>query len=192
MASSAGVGMVKRAPFMWVAVGGVGLGHAAQERKDVLGDDLEHGGGIAVLQPRPAHFLVSDAAASADLVLAGGEDAPLDRLAQPVGLVLLAGMRLVQPAHEQQVGDLLDHLQGIGDAARPEGVPDAIDLVAQFTCEHCGSVCYYKSGRNLARVSDPSSGASFLKTELARFSPRHFPPGFAFRAIQVTGASAPA
>jgi hypothetical protein len=43
---------------------------------------------------------------------------------------------LVEALVENQVGDLLDDLEGIGEAARPEIVPDAIDLAAQFTCKH--------------------------------------------------------
>ena len=117
-------------------VRGVGLGHVAQEREDVLGDDLEHRRRVAVLQPRPAHVLVGDAAVLADLVLARREDAPLDRLAEAIGLVLLAGMRLVEPAHEQEVGDLLDDLERIGDATRPKSVPDVVDLGSKFTCQH--------------------------------------------------------
>ena len=42
------------------------------------------------------------------------------------------GMGLVEAAHEQQVGDLLDHLERIGDAARPEGIPHIVDLGSQF------------------------------------------------------------
>ena len=117
-------------------MGAVGLGHGAQERKDVLGNDLEHGSGIAVLQPRPAHVLIGHAAVLADLVFACGKNAPLDRLAEPRGLALFEGVRVVQPAHEQEVGDLLDHLQRIGDATRPEGVPDVVDLGVKFACQH--------------------------------------------------------
>jgi hypothetical protein len=114
----------------------VGLGHVAQEREHVLGDDFEHRRGVFVLQPGPAHLLIGNATALADLVLAVREDAPLDRLFETVGLVLFAGVRVIEPAHEQQVGDLLDHLERIGDAARPERVPHAVDLGAKFTCQH--------------------------------------------------------
>jgi len=37
-------------------------------------------------------------------------------------------MQVVQPAHEQEVGDLFDDFERIGDAARPEGVPHIIDF----------------------------------------------------------------
>jgi len=66
-------------------------------------------------------------------VLALGEDAPLHRLAEAVGAVILARLRLVEAAHEEQTGDLLDHLERVGDAARPEGIPDGIDLGPKVT-----------------------------------------------------------
>ena len=34
--------------------------------------------------------------------------------------------------------ELFQHLQRVGDAAAPEGIPDPVDLVAQFTGEHRG------------------------------------------------------
>ena len=102
----------------------------------MLGDDGEHRRGVFVLEPRPAHVLVGDAAVLADAVLALREDAPLHRLAEAVGLVLLECMRLVQAADEEEIGDLLDHLERVGDATRPEGVPDVVDLGAKFTRQH--------------------------------------------------------
>ena len=53
---------------------------------------------------------------------------------------LLLGQRLdvVEAADEQQVGDLLDDLQRVADAAGPEGVPDAVDLALQLTRDHRG------------------------------------------------------
>ena len=63
----------------------------------------------------------------------GREDDPLDRLAETVCLVLLAGMGLVQPAHKQEVGDLFDHLERVGNTARPKGIPDVIDLRSKLS-----------------------------------------------------------
>ncbi len=133
LASSAGVGMVKRAPFICVACAVSASAMLRRNGKTCSETISNIVAGSLVLQPRPAHVLIGDAAALPDLVLARREDAPLDRLAEAVGLVLLAGMRLIQPAHEQEVGDLLDHLERIGDAARPERVPHAVDLGAKFT-----------------------------------------------------------
>ena len=38
------------------------------------------------------------------------------------------------------MGDLFYHLNGVGDAARREGVPDSVDLGAKFAGEHKGVV----------------------------------------------------
>jgi hypothetical protein len=58
--------------------------------------------------------------------------------AQADRFVLFQRVQIVEPALEQQVGDLLDHLDRVGDAAGPKGVPEGIDLVAEFACEHGG------------------------------------------------------
>ena len=39
-------------------------------------------------------------------------------------------------AHEQKVGNLLDHLERIGDATCPESVPDVVDPGTKFTRQH--------------------------------------------------------
>lgn len=46
------------------------------------------------------------------------------------------GVEIVQPLDEKQIRDLLDHRERVGDAARPEGVPDLVDLIAQFPRQH--------------------------------------------------------
>lgn len=45
-------------------------------------------------------------------------------------------MGLVEAADEQEVGDLLDHLDRVRDPAGPEGIPYVVDFGSQFTCEH--------------------------------------------------------
>ena len=84
-------------------------------------DDREHLGRREVLEARPAQVVV----AASSVVLALGKDAALDRLAEAGGLVLFERVQVVEPLDEEQIGDLLDHLERVGDAARPEGVPDA-------------------------------------------------------------------
>ena len=111
------------------AAGGVEL---ADERKNVLVHDAEHLARLEILEFRPAQVGVGLAA----LVFAVREDAPLQRRAQRRRLALLDLLHLVEPLDEDQAGDLLDHLQRIGEPARPEIVPDAVDLAAQFTCQH--------------------------------------------------------
>jgi hypothetical protein len=59
------------------------------------------------------------------------------RLVEPGGLVLGVDLQVVEPAQKEQVGDLLDDFERIGDPAGPEGVPDAVDLAAQLA----GSAC---------------------------------------------------
>ena len=129
----------------------------AEEREDVLVDDAEHLARLEMLEARPAQVLVGLAA----LVLALREDAPLHRLAERGGLALLQLLHLVEALDEDQVGDLLDHLERIGEPARPEVVPDAVDLVAQFTRQHSrlASVCGRSSvvGRLLSEGSPAST-----------------------------------
>lgn len=50
--------------------------------------------------------------------------------------VFPGSVAFIEPPHEEQVGDLFDHLQRIGDAPRPAGVPDAVDLAADFAGDH--------------------------------------------------------
>jgi len=45
-------------------------------------------------------------------------------------------VQIVQSADEEQVGDLLDDFDGIGDAAGPEGIPDLIDLILDGAGDH--------------------------------------------------------
>ena len=45
-------------------------------------------------------------------------------------------LELIETAQEEQVSNLFDHFERVGDAACPEGVPDAVDVVVNFTGEH--------------------------------------------------------
>jgi hypothetical protein len=47
-----------------------------------------------------------------------------------------ARVEIVEPPQEEEVGDLLDDLERVRDASRPEGVPDAVDLAAKLAGEH--------------------------------------------------------
>jgi len=96
----------------------------------MLVDDAEHLARLEILEPRPAQVLVGLAA----LVLAVGKDAPLQWSVERGRLALFDLLHLVEPLDEDQIGDLLDNLEGIGEPARPEIVPDTINLAAQFTC----------------------------------------------------------
>jgi len=45
-------------------------------------------------------------------------------------------VQVIQPAQEEQVGDLLDDFERVGDAAGPEGVPDLVDLALDGAGDH--------------------------------------------------------
>jgi hypothetical protein len=126
-----------------VRVGGVVTGNAvAQEGKDMLADHGEHLGRGEVLETRPAQVVVI----AALVVLPFREDALRHRLLEQVGLAFFQGVGVVEAADEEQVGDLLHHLHRVGDAARPEGVPDGVDLAAKFAGEHVEScLCFLES-----------------------------------------------
>ncbi len=109
-----------------VRVGAAVAAHGAQEGEDMLADELVHGAGFEVFEVLPAHVRERRAAR----VVAQGEDVPLYRLSERDRLAVFAGLLVVQALEEEQVGDLLDDLDGIGDAAGPKAVPDAVDLIA--------------------------------------------------------------
>lgn len=91
----------------------------------IVPHDCEHFLGGGFLEAGPA-----------EIVLLRGEDGFLDGFLEAVGLVFLEGVELVQALDEKQVGELLDDGERIGDAAGPEGVPDAVDFGFDFACDH--------------------------------------------------------
>jgi hypothetical protein len=95
-----------------------------QEWEDVLVDDAKHLRSGKMLEPRPAQILVGVAA----LVCALREDAALQRSAERGGLALHDLLHLIETLDEDQVGNLLDHLQRVGEPAGPEIVPNPINL----------------------------------------------------------------
>ena len=121
------------ASFLHVRAGGaLGADHLADEWEDVLIDDVEHRAGFEALEVLPAQVLVGRPAR----IVAFREDAPADRLASRGSFGLLKRLQLVQALDEQQIGNLLHHVQRIRHPARPEVVPDRVDLVSNFANEH--------------------------------------------------------
>jgi hypothetical protein len=68
--------------------------------------------------------------------LPSGKIRRVHRRSEPGGAVLFQRVQVVQPAQEEQIGDLLDHLERVGDAAGPEGVPDLVDLALDVAGDH--------------------------------------------------------
>jgi hypothetical protein len=91
-----------------------------------------HLGRRKVFEARPAQVFKG----AAPGVNALRVDAARHGRAQAYGFVFFQGVQVVQAAQKQQVSDLLHHLQGVGDAAGPERVPDSVNLAAQFAREH--------------------------------------------------------
>jgi len=58
------------------------------------------------------------------------------RLLFPIGLQFLGNFLFVQSLQEKKIGNLFNNFEGIRNAARPEGIPDLIDLTAYFTGKH--------------------------------------------------------
>ncbi len=68
------------------------------------------------------------------------KDAFFEWAIEAVSLLLLSGVQLIEPLDKEQIGDLIHHLERVGDAARPERIPDAINLTFSFSCNHCSIV----------------------------------------------------
>lgn len=85
-----------------------------------------------MLEAGPAEILVR----APFWVGASGEDAALHRPAEARGFALLQRVEVVEPFQEQEIGDLLNHLQRVGNPAGPEAIPDPVDLVAEFASQH--------------------------------------------------------
>jgi len=45
-------------------------------------------------------------------------------------------VQIIQPFDEEQVCNLLDDFEWVGDAARPKRIPQLINLLFQFTGNH--------------------------------------------------------
>src|SRR6185369_10414639 len=95
------------------------------EGEDLLADGPEHLLRLELPETRPAQLL-----------LPYPEDRLLDRLPQPVGLLLPRRVDVIQPFYEQQEGYLLYNPQRIGNPPGPECVPYLVDLAFIFTGQH--------------------------------------------------------
>ena len=70
------------------------------------------------------------------VVVTLGEKPPLYGRLETSGFQLFESLQLIEPLDEKQISDLLDHFERIGYSSRPERIPDLVNLVANFICQH--------------------------------------------------------
>ena len=117
-----------------LGVGGAVAAQGAQEGKDVLADQFVEVASLEILELGPAEIGVGPPL----VVFPCREEAPFHGDIEGAGLLLFENLEIVQAAKEEKVGDLLDHFQRIRDAAGPERVPQAVNLIAKFSGYHSG------------------------------------------------------
>ncbi len=82
----------------------------------MLTDNLVHLCRRIVLKSAPPEVFIIPT----PLILALGIESTLDWCRQPVRLVLLKLLKLVEPPQKEQIRDLLHDFKRIGDSSRPE------------------------------------------------------------------------
>ena len=100
----------------------------SDECEGLAGHELLHRLGIAQLHdPVPAELLLVLSREDVLIVADGYAQFPL---------LIDLGLLQIQLTHEQQVGHLLDDVDGIGDPPGPENVPNVVYLVLQRASNH--------------------------------------------------------
>lgn len=120
-----------------VAVGGLlavaQLGEfITQEREDRFGEHREHLIAAEPFEAAPAQVDVGPGFR----VVPDREDRVFDGLSKKVGFLLGQRLLFIEPLQEQQIRDLFDDFQGVGNTAAPERIPDLVYLGLNFTCDH--------------------------------------------------------
>jgi hypothetical protein len=98
----------------------------------MLGDRLEHRPSLSVFETGPPHFFIWGTPAIGPF----GEDASLHRLFETRCLQLFYSVKVIKAPEKEQVRDLFDDFERIRDPARPEGIPEGVDLVADVSSQH--------------------------------------------------------
>jgi hypothetical protein len=111
-----------------MGVGGAIATEGAEEGEDVFADYGMHFAGFEVFEDGPAVIGVGAVAG----VGAFGEGAAFDGFAEAGGFGLFEGLEFIEAAEEEEVGDLFDDFEGVGNAASPEGIPDCVYLLFDF------------------------------------------------------------
>jgi len=109
-----------------LGVGGAVAAQVSQEGEDIIVNQIVEFACFELLEARSAEVSI----ATTLFIFSFGEEAPLDGCAQRLSLLLLNCLEIIQTAQKEQVGDLFNHLKRICDAARPECVPQAVNLIA--------------------------------------------------------------
>ena len=102
------------------------MAHVLDGRENPLGNRLVNVPGIVMLEFAPAHGLSQGR----------GRENLVHFLAGHVFKLFGFQLFLVQGADEHQIGELLDHRQGIGDASRPDVRPDFVHFIFNRTGDH--------------------------------------------------------
>ena len=71
------------------------------------------------------------------------------------GLAFFQGVQVVQAAQEEQVGDLRDDFNGVGNASRPEGALDLVDFAFKVAGEHGGEFLKRVAAWSIAYAMQP-------------------------------------
>ena len=98
----------------------------------MLADHIVHLAGFHILESRPAEVCIRASLG----IFAFGKVIMLNGLLQPRRFVFFQRLEVIQPAKEKKVRDLLNNFERIGNASRPEGIPDPIDLIPDVTRYH--------------------------------------------------------
>jgi hypothetical protein len=70
------------------------------------------------------------------VIIAFGQQPPLDGPLQPCGFQFFERLKFVQPLDEEQISNLLDDFQRVRNPAGPKRIPDLIYLVTNLIGEH--------------------------------------------------------
>src|SRR5207247_8416794 len=96
------------------------------EREHVVADVIEHLLGRQMAKLAPAQVLTRVLGSLPGLVFPSEQR--VEFLLQELGVAALFLVERIQPAHEQEVADLLNRGEGIGDSSGPELVPELVHL----------------------------------------------------------------
>ena len=107
------------------------------ERKNVGADEVEHHTGILVLEHVPTEVVVWNFGIGFGIEpRTFFEDWVFHGYTHNAGCCFLLALGIVQHLHKEEVSHLFEHRNGIGNTARPEGIPNVVYLVLDFSGYH--------------------------------------------------------